>query len=646
MCGIAGIVGQIDEIHRAALRRMSDAMTHRGPDADGFWEAEPDETGWGPMLAHRRLAILDLSPSGIQPMIDPSSGDVVVLNGEIYNYRELRAQLPHGGTDLGSSGDTAVMLRALSQQGEAAIPRLRGMFAFAFWRKRERRLTLARDPLGIKPLYFMRNPDPAGRWSIAFASELRALLASGLQGRPRLNPASVASVVWNGFTVAPQSIVEGIETMWPGELQVLDARGATLERRAYWSLPRHAEKDAVSDEELAASLKDCVRLHLASDVPLGIFLSGGVDSSAVAHLAQQSSQTPIHTFTLAFEEAEHNEGGYARSIAQAIGTEHRELLLTESLFTSRLDDALASLDQPSFDGLNSYFMSHAVAQAGFKVALVGSGGDELFGGYTSFRDLPVLARWARRTGWMPSALKHHLASGLAALKQASGSGFPAQTRWAKLPEMVARGEDLLGLYQMAYALFLPEQHRQLLGPQTRDRVRDGLPDAMRAWLGDATASRSDLAAISALEQRLFLGERLLRDTDAVSMSASIEVRLPLVDQMLLEQVERVPEAVRYHPIRSKALLRRIGLKGLDPALFDRPKSGFELPYDRWLRSQLGRRIDETLNDPELVRPAGLDPDTVARLWKAFKEGAPGLYWSRIWALYVLVHWCHRHRVYV
>lgn len=338
-------------------------------------------------------------------------------------------------------------------------------------------------------------------------------------------------------------------------------KGATLERRAYWSLPRQAGKEAASEDELAASLKDCVRLHLASDVPLGIFLSGGVDSSAVAHLAQQSSQTPIHTFTLAFEEAEHNEGGYARSIAQAIGTEHRELLLTESLFTSRLDDALASLDQPSFDGLNSYFMSHAVAQAGFKVALVGSGGDELFGGYTSFRDLPVLARWARRTGWMPPALKHRLARALAALKQASGNGFPAQTRWAKLPEMVARGEDLLGLYQMAYALFLPQQHRQLLGPQTRDRVRDGLPDAMRAWLGDATASRSDLAAISALEQRLFLGERLLRDTDAVSMSASIEVRLPLVDQMLLEQVERVPEAVRYHPIRSKTLLRRIGLRG-------------------------------------------------------------------------------------
>ncbi|PPE64923.1 asparagine synthase (glutamine-hydrolyzing) [Caldimonas caldifontis] len=646
MCGIAGIVGQIDETHRAALRRMSDAMTHRGPDADGFWEAEPDSAGWGPMLAHRRLAILDLSPSGVQPMIDGPTGDVVVLNGEIYNYRALRAELPQGGADLGSSGDTAVMLRSLSLHGAAAIPRLRGMFAFAHWSRRDRRLTLARDPLGIKPLYLARNPDPKGRWSLAFASELRALLASGLLGRARLDPTAVASVVWNGFTVAPNTVVEGIETMWPGELLVADARGTTLERRAYWQLPRLRNQEDFSEEALAAALKDCVHLHLASDVPLGIFLSGGVDSSAVAHLAQQSSQTPVHTFTLAFEEAEHNEGEHARAIAKAIGTEHRELLLTESLFTSRLDDALASLDQPSFDGLNSYFMSHAVAQAGFKVALVGSGGDELFGGYTTFRDLPVLARWARRTQWLPAALKRDLARRVARFKQPSGLGFPAQTRWAKLPEMVARGDDLLGLYQMAYALFLPQQHRELLGAQGRDRLHDGLPEAMRIWLGESIAARSDLGAISALEQRLFLGERLLRDTDAVSMSASIEVRLPLVDQMLLEQVGRVPDAVRYHPIRRKTLLRRVGLKGLDPALFDRPKTGFELPYDRWLRSQLGRRIDDTLNDPALVRPAGLDPQTVARLWKAFKDGAPGLYWSRIWALYVLVHWCHRHRVYV
>jgi asparagine synthase (glutamine-hydrolysing) len=366
----------------------------------------------------------------------------------------------------------------------------------------------------------------------------------------------------------------------------------------------------------------------------------------VAHLAQQSSKTPVHTFTLAFEEAKYNEGDHARRIAQAIGTQHQEFLLTESLFTSRLDHALASLDQPSFDGLNSYFMSHAVAEAGFKVALVGSGGDELFGGYTSFRDLPVLSRWARRTGWMPASLKHTLACGLAAMKQSSGGGFPPQTRWAKLPDMVARGEDLLALYQMAYALFLPAQHRQLLGAQIGEGVREGLPDSTRAWLREAIAGRSDLAAISALEQRLFLGERLLRDTDAVSMSASIEVRLPLVDQVLLQHVGRVPDALRYHPIRSKALLRRIGLKGLAPALFDRPKSGFELPYDRWLRSRLGRRIDDTLNDPALVRPAGLEPGTVARLWRAFKDGAPGLYWSRIWALYVLVHWCHRYRVYV
>jgi asparagine synthase (glutamine-hydrolysing) len=285
-------------------------------------------------------------------------------------------------------------------------------------------------------------------------------------------------------------------------------------------------------------------------------------------------------------------------------------------------------------------MSHAVREAGVKVALVGSGGDELFGGYTTFRDLPAL----RRMHWMPETLCVAAARVAAGALQRSGEQIPPQTRWAKLPEMLRRRRDLLALYQMAYALFLPQLQRQLLGGGAAEMPVDGLPPSMRARVADEGRGRSTLAAISVFEQRLFLGERLLRDTDAASMSASIEVRLPLVDQVLSEHVDLLPDAQRFAPVRKKALLRRIGLVGLDPALFDRPKSGFVLPYDRWLRSGLGRVVDETMRDAALVKQTGLDPQCVAQLWAAFTAGAPGLYWSRVWAVYVLIWWCQRHGV--
>jgi asparagine synthase (glutamine-hydrolysing) len=320
------------------------------------------------------------------------------------------------------------------------------------------------------------------------------------------------------------------------------------------------------------------------------------------------------------------------------------VVLTEQQFVGQLDKALDSLDQPTFDGLNSYYMSHAVREAGFTVALVGTGGDELFGGYTSFRDLPPLQRWSRRLAWLPRGALVYGARLAASRLQRSNGAIPAQIRWAKLPEMVRRGDDLLSLYQLAYALFLPDFQASLVGASAAQALTDGLPAALRARLEREIRARPPLSAISVLEMRLFLGERLLRDNDAASMAASIEQRLPLVDQVLFESVSRLPDPVRYQPVRQKAALRRIGLRGLDPALFDRPKSGFVLPFERWIRQGLSKPIGETLRDPAAVRAAGLDPATVQRLWKAYLDGAPGLYWSRIWAIYALVRWCLRHGV--
>jgi len=646
MCGIAGLLGRVGSPNLEALSRMSDAMTHRGPDAEGSWQSSVDERGWGVMLAHRRLSILDLSPAGAQPMVDDTTGDVVVLNGEIYNYVELRDRLKASGHRFRSTGDTAVMLRALSAEGLSALPTLRGMFAIGFFSVAERTLTLARDPLGIKPLYVAVNPDPDSDWAVAFASEVRALLASGLLGKPKLHPAAAACVTWNGFVAGPTTAVEGIDLVSPGQARVFDLSGKERHREDYWTIPERPDVGSMDEEALESVLCECVRLHLASDVPLGVFLSGGVDSSAVANLAKRASASPVHTFTLAFEEPAYNEGPIARRVAQAIGTEHQEVVLTEQQFVGELEAALQSLDQPTFDGLNAYYMSHAVRQAGFTVALVGTGGDELFGGYTSFRDLPTLFGWSRKMRWIPLAVREALARRVAAAVGRSRGAVPPQTRWAKLPDMVKRGDDLLALYQFAYALFLPEFQRELLADASVGELVDGLPRALHARLALETRWRGPLSAISVMEQRLFLGERLLRDNDAASMAASIEQRLPLVDQVLFEAVDRLPDEVRYQPLRRKALLRRIGLRGLDPALFDRPKSGFVLPYDRWIRRGLAQVMDSTLRDADAVRATGLDPDAVALLWKSFNAGAPGLYWSRVWALFILVRWCQRHGVYI
>jgi asparagine synthase (glutamine-hydrolysing) len=482
-------------------------------------------------------------------------------------------------------------------------------------------------------------------WSLAFASELRALLASGLLGTRHLDPQAAASSVWNGFVVGPGTAVKDVDLHWPGRLLEFDGAGKEVGQQDFWRIPDRAPDPITDEHSLAAILEEGLRLHLASDVPLAVLLSGGVDSSVTANLAQRAAQSPIHTFTLAFEEDELNEGPVARRIAAAIGTQHHEVVLTEAHFVENLEAALDSLDQPTFDGLNAYYISHAIRAAGFTVALSGTGGDELFGGYASYRDLPRLHRWSRRVAWAPRSLQIAVAKLATWPLRRSGRTMPPQTRWAKLPDMVRHGDDLLALYQLAYALFLPGFQHELLAPDFAEALTDGLPAAMRQRLIAETRGRTPLSAISVMEQRLFLGERLLRDNDVASMAASLEQRVPLVDQVLLESVDGLPDRARYWPLGQKAMLRRIGLRGLDPALFERPKSGFVLPFDRWIRRGLKDAMDQTLRDPQAIAQVGLNPVAVERLWRAFLDGAPGMYWSRIWSVYVFVRWCHRNRVF-
>jgi asparagine synthase (glutamine-hydrolysing) len=639
MCGIAGAIGVLDDRVALGVRRMSDAQLHRGPDSSGIWRSRPADNGVGAILAHRRLAIIDLSDDGSQPMTDPETGNVIVFNGEIYNFPSLRQELERDGAHFRSRSDTEVILKAYARWGPDAISRLRGMFAFALWDATRRSLLFARDRLGIKPLYLCSVAQPGGRRTLLFASEIRALLASGLVER-EIDPVGLASYVWHGFVIGPSTIVRGVELLPSATRAVAVEDGVLPTHQRYWQLPGPTSPPRPR-EELAEQLSAAVKMHLISDVPLGIFLSGGIDSSAVAALAVRSGNTCVRTFNVGFDEASFDESRHARAVAHALGTEHQELRLTKETFQGALPEALGSLDQPSFDGINTYFVSRAVREAGLTVALAGTGGDELFGGYATFRDIPWVAGWSRRFSAVPPELLRRVANSLNGAA-AFRTGMPAQTRWGKLGDALAARGGLLETYQVSEALFSSDFARQLLSVHVNGALRMGLPRAVADELRLLIADRNTLPAISTLEMWCPLTERLLRDTDAASMASSLEVRVPLLDHEVVEATLALDDAERFEPVGKKRVLREIALDGLDPALFDRPKSGFVLPIERWARDVLREEVSAAFADRGFCEAAGLDAGAVGRLWNGFLRRAPGLYWSRIWAIYVLGWWCRQY----
>lgn len=657
MCGIVGAVGRIptsgsgpariDERILQTVTRASEALRHRGPDGDGLFAAESAEV----ILAHRRLAILDLSEAGAQPMIDRTSGCVVTFNGEIYNFDELRSELKAAGETFHSSSDTEVLLKAYKVWGLSFLPRLRGIFAFAIWDPRSRCVHLVRDQLGIKPLYWMRVPGgKPGAGTLFFSSEVRALFESGACER-RLNPTSVASYLWHGFVVGPQTMVDGVNLLPAGHVMTLSgdtqsgapAPDAKIHR--YWNLPSSNTDRKTSDEELREELRRTVALQLVSDAPLGIFLSGGIDSSAVAALASETAPESLHTFTIGFDDAGLDESRFATKVAAAIGSRHSTATLREADFLNALPQALSAIDQPTFDGLNTYFVSRAAREAGMTVALAGTGGDELFGGYPSFSQIPKMHRVGSRIPAVGLRAIDVGARMFADLNWSLLGRAPRQTRWGKLADVALAAHDVVGLYQVFYALFTRETQARLADPKVRDaqgNLHFGLTDDVAQSWRQLACGSEERHAVSLLELNSFVGERLLRDTDAASMAVSLEVRVPLLDHVLFEKVAALPAERRFSPPGRKQLLRDLALRKLDPAMFERPKSGFVLPIGGWAQKRLRGEIESMLSDPEVVRRAGLDPKAVRVLWQSFEFGRPGLYWSRIWSLYMLVKWCEVH----
>jgi asparagine synthase (glutamine-hydrolysing) len=609
MCGIAGILQyregpRVDEREILAVR---DAQRHRGPDGEGLWLSGDGRTA----LGHRRLAIVDLSPLGLQPMATPDGRLRVVFNGEIYNYPELRAELTGLGHRFVSASDTEVLLHGYREWGIALLDRLRGMFAFALHDAERGETLLARDPLGIKPLYVA---DDGKR--LVFASEVQAIRRAADDGG--LDPEGLATYLLWGSIAAPRTLYRRIRALPAGSWLRVSARGVEGPHTYFRLEDELGRSEPMSDDEAAARLRealvDSARHHLMADVPVGCFLSGGVDSSALVGLLAEVHDAPICTVNLAPDVADLDESRFAREAARLYGSDHREVPIRVAEIRDRMPDAVRALDQPSIDGPNTYFVSEAAVKAGLKVAVSGVGADELFGGYLSFARVPRTMRAHARLASLPGA---NPAARWALAR------FPRSLFGSRAGRALAFGGDVSGAYYAERALFSPDEVRRLLAPDLAAAVDACEPSAeLRKRI--ALGSLPEEEQVSALEIRQYLQSQLLRDTDAVSMAHSLEVRTPLVDRDLLRAASRVPALAR-RAGPAKRHLRKAPRPPLPPVLWRRRKRGFTLPFEHWLRS--GSLPVALPDHPSLSGAA------VTGVARDFERGR--VHWSRLWALVVL-----------
>ncbi|HET9315340.1 MAG TPA: asparagine synthase (glutamine-hydrolyzing) [Vicinamibacteria bacterium] len=631
MCGIAGAIGPGADAALAAA--LIGRLRHRGPDDEGTWTAPPG----GPQacLVSTRLAIIDLSAAGHMPMADERTGNVIAYNGEVYNFRELRAELEGLGERFGSGTDTEAVLKAYGRWGPECVARLQGMFAFAIWDKHRQELLLARDRLGEKPLYFAASED-----GFAFASEVRALLASGRVAR-RVDVAALDDYLLNGFVVSPRTLAAGVRSLLPGHWMRVDARGKTLETRRYWRLPVPPPPEPRDLSALRDRLLESTRQRLISDVPLGAFLSGGLDSTTQVALMSRLGGD-VRTFSITFDEAEFDESAHSSAAARRFGTRHTEVRLRRDRFEAWLPDAVAALDQPSFDGLNTYFVSRAARESGLTVAVGGSGADELFGGYPFFRWVPWLERLSAAGAWLPAAVRRVVVSALARPLTLAG---PAKllALW-DAPAAVGVTGRRARAYQSTQTLFPSWSRRFLEGRAIGDGVVAGLPPEFVSMVEDELpADCSPLEAVSRLALRLFLGERCLRDADATSMAVSLELRAPFVDHALVEAALAYPASVRCRGIPDKPFAWELAAPFLGEGYPRRRKQGFIFPFERWLREGAAlASVRASLSTEGLPASIGLDERAVRTLLRAFADGPHRIPWSRVWALHVVLDWCRRH----
>lgn len=584
MCGLAGLysprgVNGSDDL-AAPVRRMCVQMNTRGPDAEGFFV---DATA-GISLGHRRLSILDLDPRANQPMASADRRYHIVYNGEIYNFRELREQAHADGVRFRTQSDTEVLLELFAREGESILSRLRGMFAIAIWDHVTRRVFLARDPYGIKPLY-IAHAD--GRW--LFASQVKALLASGLVSSDP-DPLGQAGFWMLGSVPEPRTWFRDISLLPAGHCTWITNEGLQPSR-SYWDIGdawRNARVDGVIHEEARHLARDAlrasIRSHLVSDVPVGVFLSGGIDSGSLAALMKEAGVAGLKGVTIAFDEfsgTHDDEVPVAVELASRYGIDHHVRRIDRGEFEHDLPQILDAMDQPSVDGINSWYASKAVGELGLKVVVSGVGGDELFQGYSSFSQLPPLVRRWRAVSRIPGVRR---AAQFAMDIQARRSGNP---RWRLFPELA---DTMQGAWFLRRGVASPEELPALMGPElARQLVANVEPTA---WIDEMTgAVPADLRrALGQIESMTYLRNQLLRDSDWASMAHSVELRTPLVDAWLLRDLQPILGVMSRFP--SKRLLAMAPQVPLDEAVIERRKTGFGTPVTAWMAASAGPGASE------------------------------------------------------
>jgi asparagine synthase (glutamine-hydrolysing) len=611
MCGIAGIFAYhyaAPPVERDDLRAVRDHMAARGPDGQGEWFSDDGRVA----LGHRRLSIIDLSDRAAQPMLDADGTVVISFNGEIYNYRKLRGDLAAKGHQFRTDSDTEVLLHLYADKGEDMLRDLRGMFAFAIWDRRKDALLLARDPYGIKPLYYADDG-----WTLRFASQVKALLTSRRVSR-RVEPAGVAGFYLFGSVPEPFTLYQEIRSVPAGSCQWVSATGPGPAVR-YFSVARAwtkvAVEQAIHPETIRGGVRDAVldsvRHHLVSDVPVGAFLSAGIDSGTLVGLMKDAGQADIHTVTLAFREyrgTSDDESPLAADVAAHYGVRHTIRNVGEEEFRSDLPRILAAMDQPSTDGVNAWFVSKAAHEAGLKVAISGVGGDELFGGYGLFRDIPRSVRLL----WLPSRIP-----GLGPLMEQVQAAFaPLFPRLhPKAAGLLRYGGTYPGAWLLRRGVFLPSELPRVIGGElAREGLRrlqpmrhlvDGLSTPDRRSAPSQNGRLSSFSTVAALDATFYLRNVLLRDADWASMAHSLEVRTPLVDRTVLETLAPLLRAET--GIDRKQFLAASPSQPLPPAVVRRAKTGFSTPVPAWqrrlpqfqaqLREHVGARDQDPWNRP-------------------------------------------------
>ncbi len=642
MCGIAGFWDRGRPADEACLRALAERMIapidHRGPDSAGVWADAAAGVGFG----HRRLAIVDLTAAGHQPMVSASGRSAITYNGEIYTAAEIRPELEARGIRFRGHSDTEVILEACEAWGvEAAVRRFIGMFVLALWDMTARRLTLVRDRLGIKPLYWGRRGD-----LVLFGSQPKAILAHPAWDR-ELDRSALDSYFRFGYVPAPHAIYAGMRQLEPGSLIEIDRAGRVAERR-YWDLAgiaedgiggRHGESEAELTDQLETLLRDAIRRRMIADVPLGAFLSGGIDSSTVVALMQAESNRPIKTFSIGFHEATHDEAVHAKAVAAHLGTEHRELYLPPAEAREVIPNLPEWYDEPFAD--SSQIPTHLVSRLARRevtVALSGDGGDELFAGYTRYRQ--GVSLW-RRTSKLPAPARCAAVAAIRALRPATWEALarllPARLRPAntgarahKLAAMFGAG-DLDSLYRILIQVW-NDPGSPVLGSRSRQPRPHGR--AVPAAITDPVERMQFLDTIT------YLPDDILAKVDRASMAIGLEARVPLIDHRVVEFAWRLPPAMKSAGGGGKHLLRQVLYRHVPRHLVERPKMGFGVPIGAWLAGPLRDWAESLLAEDRLRREGVLDPAPIRRIWAEHQSGRRN-HEAALWAVLMFQAWQER-----